>query len=140
MFSLPNTKQKEQVAHGKSREREIAAALKAYELKVHPSGETHKLYRIKVVTDFMTAGVPLSKVECFRPILEENAYRLCERRGLSFYSSFGPQQDTSLNDYIEFSIMLQYNNRKFFNHHYFFHCNHYHISFHYNPAQFEHNR
>ena len=70
------------VAHGKSREREIAAALKAYELKVHPSGETHKLYRIKVVTAFMTAGVPLSKVEFFRPILEENAYRLCERRGL----------------------------------------------------------
>lgn len=80
--SSKHTKQKEQVAHGKSREREIAAALKAYELKVHPSGETHKLYRIKVVTAFMTAGVPLSKVEFFRPILEENAYRLCERRGL----------------------------------------------------------
>ena len=84
--SSKHTKQKEQVAHGKSREHEIAAALKAYELKVHPSGETlsepHKLYRIKVVTAFMTAGVPLSKVEFFRPILEENAYRLCERRGL----------------------------------------------------------
>ena len=49
--SSKHTKQKEQpVAHGKSRERGIAAALKAYELKVHPSGETHKLYRIKVVT------------------------------------------------------------------------------------------
>ena len=60
--SSKHTKQKEQVAHGKSREREIAAALKAYELKV---GETHKLYCIKVVTAFMTAGVPLSKVEFF---------------------------------------------------------------------------
>ena len=89
--SSKHTKQKEQVAHGKSREREIAAALKAYELKVHPSGETlsepHKLYCIKVVTAFMTAGVPLSKVEFFRPIL-------------------------SLNDYIESSLTLQYNNRK----------------------------
>ena len=44
--SSKHTKQKEQVAHGKSRECEIAAALKAYELKVHPSGETRKLLQL----------------------------------------------------------------------------------------------
>ena len=38
-----------------------------YSVLTAPSGETlsepHKLYRIEVVTAFMTAGAPLSKVE-----------------------------------------------------------------------------
>ena len=55
-------------------------ALKVYEQEAHPSGETlpeaHKLYRVKVVSTFLKAGVPLAKLEHFRGLLEEHAYRL----------------------------------------------------------------
>ena len=41
----------------------------AYEKEVHPSGETlpeaQKVYRVKVVSTFLKAGVPLSKNRAF---------------------------------------------------------------------------
>ena len=44
----------------------------------HPGGETlpteQRVYRVKVVKSFLIAGVPLSKIECFRDFLEEHAY------------------------------------------------------------------
>ncbi len=45
--------------------------------------ECHKVYRVKVVSTFLRAGVPLAKIEVFRDLLEENAYRLSDRRGMS---------------------------------------------------------
>ena len=52
--------------------------------QVHPVGESlpeaHKLWRVKVVTTFLKAGVPLGKV---RGLLEEHAYSLSDRRGMS---------------------------------------------------------
>ena len=37
-------------------------------------------YRVKVVTALLKAGIPLSKLDCLRDILEENAFRLTDRR------------------------------------------------------------
>ena len=82
---------KKKVSDGKSRERDISVALSAYEKEVHPSGETlpeaQKVYRV-IVETFLKAGVPLSKIEDFRELLEENAYRLSDRRGLSDLDAF----------------------------------------------------
>ena len=68
------------------RERDIAKSLKAHD-KSHPRGETlptdQRVYRVKVVTSFLRAGVPLSKLGCFRDILEEHAYRLTDRHYMS---------------------------------------------------------
>lgn len=66
-----------------AREKDMEFFLKKYDKSVHPKGETlpneQRLYRIRVLKSFMRAGVPLSKLEHFRDILEENAFRLTER-------------------------------------------------------------
>ena len=41
------------------------------------------MYRLKVVKTFLRAAVPLSKLDAFRDILEENMYRLTDRRHMS---------------------------------------------------------
>lgn len=68
------------------REREIADALAKYNQQHHGCGETlpHsvQVYRIKVVSTFLRAGVPLSKIDCFRSLLEETGYRLTDKRHL----------------------------------------------------------
>ena len=66
------------------REKDIADSLVSYNAKEHLSGETlpeqQQVYRVKVVMAFLRAGVPLSKLDCFRDLLEENGYRLIDRR------------------------------------------------------------
>ena len=66
------------------RERDIALALTQYNEEVHTKGETlpeqMQVYRVKVVTAFLRAAVPLSKLEYFRELLEEGAYRLSDCR------------------------------------------------------------
>ena len=84
--SAKHAQHKKQLAEKRSREHDISKAFKAYEQEVHPSGETlsedHKLWRVKVVTTFMKAGVPLAEIDHFRELLEEHAYRLSDRRGM----------------------------------------------------------
>ena len=84
--SVKDSQRKKQVASNKSREREIMDALKVYEQGAHPSGETlpeaHKLYRVIVVSTFLKAGVPPAKLEHYRGLLEERAYRLSDCRGM----------------------------------------------------------
>lgn len=68
------------------REVDLAKHLREYDDKNHPSGEllpesTH-LYRIKVLTSFLIAGVPVSKIDSFRDVLEENAYSLSDSSNL----------------------------------------------------------
>ena len=69
-----------------AREQEIADAIARCNEKSHSCGETLpknvQVYRIKVVSSFLCAGVPLSKIDCFRGLLEENGYRLTDRRHL----------------------------------------------------------
>ena len=51
---------------------------------MHPKGETlppsQQVFRVKVMKTFLRAGVPLNKISSFRNLLEENGYRLCDRR------------------------------------------------------------
>ena len=75
-----------------SRERDIADAIKDYNKTHHLCGETLpqtvEVYRIKVISTFLRAGVPLSKIACFRELLEENGLRLTDRRHIFDYIPF----------------------------------------------------
>ena len=78
---------KKKLAKREAREQEIAVALKAHNSEVHLVGETlpdsQQVFRVKVVTAFLCSGVPLSKLDNFRELLEEGAYRLSNRHTLS---------------------------------------------------------
>ena len=66
------------------REVDIAKAMQSHDVTVHSKGETlpeeHRVYRVRVVTAFLKAGVPLSKLIFFRELLEEGAFRLTDTR------------------------------------------------------------
>ena len=79
-----HTESKKRVQQNESRERDIAEALQRHDEATHQKGETlpedQRVYRVKVVQTFLRAGVPLSKLTIFRPLLEENAFRLCDTK------------------------------------------------------------
>ena len=83
---------KKRLEKKEARERNIADSLTKYNTEVHPRGETlpqeQQVYRVKVVSAFMKAGVPLNKIESFRDLLEENALRLTDRRNMHDYIPF----------------------------------------------------
>ena len=74
------------IADRRVRERDISQSLKQYDQEVRPVGETlpesQRVFRVKVVSAFLRAGVPLSKLHHFREVLEQHAYRLADRRGM----------------------------------------------------------
>ena len=78
---------KEKLTTKEAREKDIANSLKAYDTKHHPVGETlpmeQRVYRLKVLKTFLRAAIPLSKLDAFRDLLEENAVRLTDRRHMS---------------------------------------------------------
>ena len=78
---------KKKLAGKEAREQDIADALKIHNSKEHLKGETlpqqQQVFRVKVVTAFLRAAVPLNKLESFRDLLEEGAYRLTDRRNMS---------------------------------------------------------
>ena len=67
-----------------AREKDIADALKKHNEEVHLHGESlpesQQVYRVKVVRAFLRSGIPLTKLDTFRDVLEEHAYRLCHHR------------------------------------------------------------
>ena len=67
-----------------AKERDIAESLVSSDQLDHPVGETlpleQRVYRVKVVKTFLRAAVPLNKLTAFRDLLEENAFRLTDRR------------------------------------------------------------
>ena len=73
-------------------ERDIADALLAHNEEEHLRGgmlpQTVQVYRVKVVMCFLHAGVPLSKIDCFRDLFEENRYRLTDRSHMFDYIPF----------------------------------------------------
>lgn len=77
---------KERLERKNERERDIAVSLKKYNNEVHPRGEMlpeqQQVYHVKVVSAFLKAGLPLSKVDKFRDCFEKNALRLTDRRGM----------------------------------------------------------
>ena len=64
------------------------------------------MYRFKVVTSFLKAGVPLSKIDCFRDLLEENAFQLSQASNLSQLVPFIHQQE-------QISVKNQLINKKY---------------------------
>ena len=88
---------KERAAHKEAREMDIATAFEAYNQEAHLAGGTiptdQQVYRIKVVTTFLCAGIPLNKINCFRELLEENVTRLAGRRSLSDLIPFIHQEE-----------------------------------------------
>ena len=90
--SSKHHKSLQRMKHKEARERDIAESLRKYNQDVHPRGETlpeeQQIYRVKVVSTFLKAGVPLSKMDSFRDLLEENAFRLTDRRNMQDYVPF----------------------------------------------------
>ena len=84
--SAKHAQHKKRLTEKRSRECDIAQAFKSYKQEVRPRGETlsedHMLWPVKVITTFMRAGVPLAKINHFKELLEEHAYRLTDRRGM----------------------------------------------------------
>ena len=77
---------KSKVSLNEARERDIAKLLQEGDVN-HPVGETlpmdQRVYRVKVLKCFLRAAVPLTKLDYFRELLEESAYRLSDRRHMS---------------------------------------------------------
>lgn len=79
------------------KERKISDMLRRYDETVHPIGETLsesvRIFRVKVVTSFMRAGVPINKIDCFRELLEEGGLRLTDSQNLRQLVPFIEQQE-----------------------------------------------
>lgn len=44
--------------------------------------ESTQVFRVKVVSTFLRAGIPLNKLDIFRELFEENGYRLTDKRNI----------------------------------------------------------
>ena len=66
---------------------EIVESLRSRDELEYPKGESlpdeQRVYRVKVVRTFLSAGMALNKMPEFRDLLEENAFRLTDRRRMS---------------------------------------------------------
>ena len=95
--SAKHARHKHQLKEKGSHELDITQAFREYEQEVHPVGESlpeaHKLWRVKVVTTFLRSGVPLAKIVQFWGLLEEHAYSLSDRRGMSDLVPFIQSQE-----------------------------------------------
>ncbi len=81
----------------KAQDKTIADMLRKYDKNKHPIGEglsdEVRVFRIKVVKSFLKAGVPLAKVDCFREVFEESAFRLSHSSNLSQLIPFIREQE-----------------------------------------------
>ena len=81
-------------------EQEISEALKRYDREHHPVGEhlpdSTRVYRVRVVSTMLKAGVPLNKVDKLRDLLEENARALTTSSSLRQLLPFILQNEISL--------------------------------------------
>ena len=98
--SSRHLKMKDSLKERKGRDVDIAKSLKQYDEEQHPSGEClpekQRIYRIKVLSSFLKAGVPLNKIDSFRDVFEEGGYRLACRRTMSDHIPFIRSQEISL--------------------------------------------
>ena len=78
---------------------DIVQALAKYDSEFHPVGEglpsSTRVYRIKVVTAMLKAGVPLSKIDILRDVLEEHAFALTSSSHLRQLIPFIQQEELS---------------------------------------------
>ena len=84
--SFKHKNSKERYKENEKHDLNIAEALQHYDQEVHPKGETLpnmvRVYHVKVVNAFMRAGIPLSKIDVFRELLDHhNSNYYCTRHG-----------------------------------------------------------
>ena len=67
-------------------ERDIAKQLAVYNEENRTVGETltesTQIFRVKVVSTFLRAGIPLNKLDVFRELFEENGCRLTDKHNM----------------------------------------------------------
>ena len=84
--SVKHVDGKNKVAKKEAREQDIATALRAHNAKEHLVGEhlpvAQQVFRVNVVSAFLRAAVPLSKLQYFKELFEESGFRLTDRRSL----------------------------------------------------------
>ena len=85
-------KAKEKLLHKEARERDISESLKSYDKEVKPSGTRipmeERVFRVRVVEQFLQAGIPLAKIDKLRGLLEEGVLRLSHSSHLADYIPF----------------------------------------------------
>ena len=79
------------------READIAQAFHEYASQEHVVGDTllenQQVYRVNMVTTFLRAGVPVSKIDVFRPLLEDTGYCLAGWQTMSDLIPFIHQEE-----------------------------------------------
>ena len=95
--SSKHQKGKERLANKRKSEHSIVEALKQYDQSEHPKGETLpdaiRVFRVRVVTEFLKCGIPLHKSDGLRELLEENGYQLTSSTHLRQYVPFVLQEE-----------------------------------------------
>ena len=98
--STKHAEGKEKLCLKEAREQDIATALKVHNSTDHLVGENlaeeQQVFRVKVVTVFLKAAVPLRKICHFRDLLEEGGYSLGDRHTLSNLVPFIQKQKKQL--------------------------------------------
>jgi len=83
-----------------AQQQRITVSLKKYNSSGRHEGDTicdaNSVYRIKVLTSYIKAGVPISKLKYFRDILEENSMRLTNPSHILQLVPFVLEQEKSL--------------------------------------------
>lgn len=90
---------KKKLALKSEEESNILEALHVYDSRVHPVGDglpdSTRVYRVKVVTAMLKAGVPLGKIDLFRDLFEEHGYALTSSTHLRQLIPFIHQEELS---------------------------------------------
>ena len=88
---------REMLAEKWKREGDIADAHCVYNTQQIPAKEElppeQQVYQVKVLTSFFNTGVPISKIDYFRELCEENALRLARRLTTSDSIPFVQQEE-----------------------------------------------
>ena len=75
-----HVKGKEALTSKQTSELSIVKVLKRYDKSAHPVGETlpdsTRVYRVKVVSEFLKTGISLSKIDNLRGLLEAGGFSL----------------------------------------------------------------
>ena len=73
--SLKHVKAKKTILESKKKDQSVLELLRRNDQAKHPKGETlphdMRLYRFDLIQSFLTAGIPLSKIDCLLSILEK---------------------------------------------------------------------
>ena len=90
---------KKKLALKNKEESNILGSRHAYDSRVHSVGDglpdSTRVYRVKVMTTMLKAGVPLNKIEVFRDLLEEHGYALTSSTHLRQLIPFIHQEELS---------------------------------------------